>query len=416
MKRGIGTADEDIAREFFRLDSDAAPHDSITKALDAVRRHLGMEIAFISEFVGHERILQYVSARNDNAPIYVGQRVPLTSGYCKKIVDGELPQLIPDTSRMPEAMAMPDTRLFPIGSHMSVPIKLSDGSLYGTFCCLSSHPDPSLNERDLDVMKMVSELVTSQIEGSVEETRRINRMIETISKAIVASEPSMVFQPIVDLETRRIVGAEALSRFSGVPYRTPDRWFDDAGHVGMRSELETVAIRNAITGYAPVWAVDPYCDLAINASASTVMDSDFEEALQGAPLRRIIIEITEHDQVADYAALERALEPLRARGVRVAVDDAGSGYASLRHILRIRPDLIKLDISLIRDIDTDPMRQALASAVVQFAARTGCRVLAEGIETDAELTFVASIGVSLGQGFFLGKPAKFDVLMAAIRD
>lgn len=122
------------------------------------------------------------------------------------------------------------------------------------------------------------------------------------------------------------------------------------------------------------------------------------------PGERLILEITEHAQIPEYAALARALAPLRQRGVRLAVDDAGAGYASLRHILRLKPDLIKLDISLVKDIDKDSDKRVLALGLISFALQTKTKILAEGVETEAELLTLRSLGVGLAQGYFLGRP------------
>lgn len=392
-----------------RIDDDAA-FDGIGRALDSVRKHLGMDVGFVSEFTGDERIFHHVSSAWEGAPIQVGQRLSLDRGYCKKIVDGEIPSVIPDTRAYPALQQIAETRLLPIGSHLSVPIRLADGTVYGTICCFSSEPVPTLNDRDLNTLKLVADLVSSQIETHVLETRRKAETLGLIQAAIVAAEPNMVYQPVYELASRTVVGAEALSRFSNAPYRTPDRWFADAGVVGLRSELEIAAIRNAVAGYASIWKDAPTMHLAVNASAATINEHDFLGVLRGAPLDRVLIEITEHDKVEDYGHLDKSLAPLREKGVRIAVDDAGSGYASLRHILRIRPDVIKLDISLTRDIDKDPMRHALATAVVQFSSQTSSLVLAEGIETEAELSTMTKLGVRLGQGFLLGKPAPVETM------
>jgi EAL domain-containing protein (putative c-di-GMP-specific phosphodiesterase class I) len=117
-----------------------------------------------------------------------------------------------------------------------------------------------------------------------------------------------------------------------------------------------------------------------------------------------VLEITEHDVTDDYSGMVSGLRGI-AQGIRIAVDDAGSGYAGLRQILEMRPDVVKLDIALVRGIDTDPARRALASAMVAFASDTGAIVLAEGIETTGELDTLRSLGVTLGQGFLLARPA-----------
>ena len=118
----------------------------------------------------------------------------------------------------------------------------------------------------------------------------------------------------------------------------------------------------------------------------------------------MVLEVTEHAPVEDYDQLNRTLRTLRARGIRLAIDDAGAGFASFRHIVRLAPDFIKLDMTLTRDIDADPARRALATAMVSFALEIGATMIAEGIETEQEFRTLRSLGIGLGQGYFLGVP------------
>ena len=121
--------------------------------------------------------------------------------------------------------------------------------------------------------------------------------------------------------------------------------------------------------------------------------------------RGLVVEVTEHTQVVDYQPLREGLQPLREAGIRLGIDDAGAGFASLQHILQLQPDVIKLDISLVRGVDTDPARTALTKSLVGFAADIGAALIAEGIETAAEHTRLRELGVGYGQGFYLARPA-----------
>jgi EAL domain-containing protein (putative c-di-GMP-specific phosphodiesterase class I) len=144
--------------------------------------------------------------------------------------------------------------------------------------------------------------------------------------------------------------------------------------------------------------------LAINVSPAAALDPEFCELL-GAVADRIVIEITEHAQVDDYDELRSALAPLRERGAQLAVDDVGAGFANLRHILRLAPDLLKLDLSLTQEISRDPAREALASSLVGFAEGVGASIVAEGISSDEDLTLLRSLGVDYGQGYHLARPS-----------
>lgn len=153
--------------------------------------------------------------------------------------------------------------------------------------------------------------------------------------------------------------------------------------------------------------------ISINASPETFLDPRLSRIVDGRDLSSIVFEITEHAPVSDYDELTGALDRLRAQGARIAIDDAGAGFSSLRHIVQLRPDIIKLDISLTRAIDTDVARRALASALIFFAHEISASIVAEGIETEAELQALKDLGISAGQGYLLGRPS--DIVSAILR-
>jgi EAL domain-containing protein (putative c-di-GMP-specific phosphodiesterase class I) len=224
------------------------------------------------------------------------------------------------------------------------------------------------------------------------------------SRIECAMEPgamNIVFQPVVDLRRGTIAGAEALARFALEPIRTPDLWFGEAWEVGLGVELEILAIRRAL---ASLPLLPDGAHLAINASPATLVSSKLDELLDEVPGPRLTVELTEHAQVEDYANVKDAIDRLRRRGIRLAIDDAGAGFSSLQHILHLRPNLIKLDRSLTQGIDGDPVRYALAAALVTFATSLEAEVCAEGIEKDSELAALQHLGIAYGQGYFLGRP------------
>lgn len=212
-----------------------------------------------------------------------------------------------------------------------------------------------------------------------------------------------VVQPIQDLASGVTVGHEALSRF---PDRThggsgPARWFADAFTVGLGVELEWLAATCALS-YLD-WT-SPELFLAVNMSPATVLHLAEEPLCRPDLWPRIVIELTEHVPVEDYHALHRALSPARSRGARLAVDDLGSGYGGFRHLLQLRPDIIKLDISMVAGINQDTGQRALVRALLGFATEVGAQVIAEGIEQPEELVALQSLGVPWGQGYLLGRP------------
>lgn len=384
----------------------------IQRALEAVRTHLGLQVAYVSEFVGNETIFRHVDAPGLDHLIKPGDSRSLDDVYCRHILAGSLPELIADTADVPLAMAMPITHEVPIGAHVSVPLRMSDGEIYGMFCCLGPFADKSLNNRDLGMMRAFADLTAFEIDLEREAGRSRREKEARIEAVVRSGEPGIVYQPIWSIEENRPIGFESLSRFAAEPVRPPDQWFAEAAEIGRGVELELLAIRHAL---AAVAVLPDSVYLSVNAAPETVLSSLLAEALAGQPLDRIVLEITEHDCIDDFAALEAAVSPLRRRGLRLAVDDAGAGHSGLQQILRMRPDLIKLDRSLIEGIGEDPGRRALAAALTMFARETGSRLIAEGVETEAELAMLRALGMDKVQGYLLGRPATIEAAVELCR-
>ena len=372
----------------------------VPELLRAIRAHLGMEVAFVSQFRAGYRVFRYVDAAPELQSIQPGASDPLEATYCQRIVDGRLPQLMVDAQRVSEARRLPVTIQLPVGAHVSVPITLADGQVYGTFCAFSRTADPSLNLRDLAVMRLFADITAGLIKKDMDLGREAEASRQRI-RAAIEGGLEMVYQPIVRIDTRAIVGFEALARFDALPRRSPDLWFAEAEHVGLRESLELCALGKALTALDALPA-DVY--VACNLSPQTLVTGRFGPLLEGRPLDRVVVEITEHAAVRDYVELANALRPWRERGMRLAVDDAGAGYSSFRHVVMLMPDLIKLDMSLTRAIDTDIARHALAAALIRYAQETGSEMIAEGVETTAELEALCGLSVSKVQGNLIGRP------------
>jgi EAL domain-containing protein (putative c-di-GMP-specific phosphodiesterase class I)/CheY-like chemotaxis protein len=243
--------------------------------------------------------------------------------------------------------------------------------------------------------------LTGRLEQEAGEAERQHQVVKRIEGVLQGQDLTVVFQPIFDLAQKRIVGAEALSRFAGEPPRGPQAWFAEAASVGLGVELELRAVEAALehVGFLPAEAY-----LSLNLSPAAVSSGRLTEALAPLALERTVVEITEHAPVADYGALAEALQGFRSGGGRVAIDDAGAGFASLRHIVWLAPDIIKLDISLTRDIHVDRTRRALAAALISFARETGTIIVAEGVETQEELDTLRELGAAQAQGYHLARP------------
>jgi EAL domain-containing protein (putative c-di-GMP-specific phosphodiesterase class I) len=254
------------------------------------------------------------------------------------------------------------------------------------------------------------ELDAERAEERRQATERWRRA-ERVERVLGGAGLAMVFQPIVDLRDGAVVGVEALSRISDRPLRPPDEWFAEAHAVGLGAELELLAVRRALDAL-PELGADVF--IAINLSADTVLDDGLGEVLEAVDGRRVVIELTEQRQVEDYGSLVGALDALRYQGVRVAVDDAGAGYAGLHHILQLRPDIIKMDTDLIRELDRDPVRRALVTSLVTFGADIGAMIVAEGIETAAELGVLQGLATAWGQGYHLAHPGPLPYAVPVI--
>ncbi|HWB73001.1 MAG TPA: EAL domain-containing protein [Egibacteraceae bacterium] len=249
--------------------------------------------------------------------------------------------------------------------------------------------------------------LAAELERREREPREQQERVRRVERALEPAAFAMVFQPVVDLRHGQVVGVEALARFRPDPQRSPALWFAEAAKVGRQAELEVAAVRAA---WSHLEEIPDGLYLSVNASPQTLLTQAFQQLFHRPGAERLMVELTEHAAVDDYQALGDALLRLRSRGARLAVDDAGAGYASLRHILRLDPDVVKLDVSLTRGIDRDGRRRALACALIPFAEQIGATMTAEGIETQQELDALRELGVSYGQGFFLGAPAPVPLL------
>jgi len=377
---------------------------SLDRLLQAIRKHMGMDVAFISEFKDGRRFFRQVEIGESALAIKPGDSDPLQESYCQRVVDGRLPELIRDACVNIEALKLPATRAVPVGAHLSVPIRLANGHVYGTFCCFSHAPDPTLTERDLKVMRVFSDMAADQIQLDLDRQQFRHQVEDRIEAVLRTGGLRMVYQPIVDVATGRVAGFESLARFESDPYRTPDLWFAEAAQVGRLVELESQAIRLALSGLA---GLPESVYVTVNASPETIVKGAVADVLRGQPLQRLVVEVTEHQAIECYEDIADAIEPLQRDGLRIAIDDAGAGYASFRHVLNLHPHIVKLDNSITHAIDVDRSRRALAAALCGFAAETGCGIVAEGVETQAELEAVRALGIGKAQGYHLGRPMSF---------
>jgi EAL domain-containing protein (putative c-di-GMP-specific phosphodiesterase class I)/DNA-binding NarL/FixJ family response regulator len=243
-----------------------------------------------------------------------------------------------------------------------------------------------------------TDFIVAVLRPAVEQAETADAANTRIRQIVSGAEFAIYLQPIVRLDGGATVAVEALTRFAdGSP---PESRFAEAATFGLGPTLQRATVAAALDASA---SLPPEVALSINLSADVLEHEPTLPDLFASAQRPIIVELTEHERIDDYEAVRAAFERLGSN-VKLAIDDAGSGFASLRHIFALQPAYVKLDMEWVRGIDRDPIRRALVSGLVYFGAETGCELIAEGIETDAELVALRELGIQLGQGYLLGRP------------
>lgn len=274
-----------------------------------------------------------------------------------------------------------------------------DGRVIGALSITSRSPDsPSWIDARLPVLEELGNFAgmlfgaRAQMYGDVQTLRtRVNDVIH-------AERFDVVIQPIVDLRTEATVGHEALTRFHDGT--RPHQRFNQARRVDLGSQLEAACARRAVSLLPKLPA---HTWLSVNFSPETVVDGTAASVMADTDPTRIVVEITEHGAIESYP---HVLEALAACGApRLAIDDTGAGFASMRHILELRPAMVKLDMELVRGIDADPARQSLTAGLRHFCTQIGAVMIAEGVETEAEAHTLTTLGVDMAQGYLFGRPA-----------
>jgi EAL domain-containing protein (putative c-di-GMP-specific phosphodiesterase class I) len=381
-------------KRLLDLDGRRAPLDRV---VELAHCHLGLDAVVLAELTtsGHLRR----AAAGDVSSFTTAPRGDHTCAeaeYCRRLVDGEIPNLIHDASADGRVAELAATQQARIGSFIGVAVQLSDGTPYGALYGISHAADRTLDARDVRFMSMLGELIVDDLD----EQRSAERLHADIMRLIDSASVDVAYQPILGVDGR-CLGIEALARFPN-PFGPPDVTLAAARTVGLGLELERLAIREA---WKIIPALGPGQFLALNVSPDALLELARRANLRvDLPLPQLVVEITEHTAVESYGALHAQLAPLREHGLRIAVDDAGAGFASLRHVLELRPDFIKVDRSLIHGIADDHARRVAVSAFLSLALDLGSIVVAEGVERASDLSAVTELGLQAVQGFLLAKP------------
>jgi EAL domain-containing protein (putative c-di-GMP-specific phosphodiesterase class I) len=381
----------------------------VAALLLTAKKSLRLSVAFLTRMDGTTQHLEVVES---SVPFLFKEGVtqPQDMTLCQAIADKKLPAVMPNLKDFPFAMTLPASRMPRIRSYVSVPVVLSDGTTYGTFCAAGLTSDKALTKRDQSLMDVLAQAAAVILEPGVLERSRRSEILDRLEPLMALGGPLVVLQPIVDLAGGARIGAEALSRFPVAWAKAPDVCFAEAHSVGLGDELELQALASAaehldlVPGY-----------IAMNISPATLLTPEAAELFERLPLDRVLLELSEHDQVEDYDVLLAVLTPLRARGMRLAIDDVGAGFSSLRHIVLTAPDVIKLDRSMIDGVSADPVLTTLVRSLVAFGHDCGSQVVAEGVETEQDAAALRGLGVDFGQGWYFGRPAPAQDLMEPAR-
>jgi EAL domain-containing protein (putative c-di-GMP-specific phosphodiesterase class I) len=373
------------------------PAPTVMRVLTLARTHLGMDVALLAAFTEDDEMVGVVEGPAVAPALRSEKELPVDRRRCELLLDGKVPALVTDASRQ-----RPRTSVGPgVAAYVAAPVQLPGGTTFGILCCLSRAPRPDLDDGSLRVIRLLAELAAQAISQDDLTLQKRLEMAESTLGAIREDGLRMVFQPIFRLRTGETVGFEALARFPTESRRPPRSWFWVARQVGLAVDLEVAALRKAL----------PFLDripeplfLSVNFFSETLLSMDLTGVFRDVPPGRVVLELAEHERLADSRSLIESVDRLRRLGGRFAVDDAGSGFSSLRHVLRIKPELLKLDINLTHQVDRDPMQKMLVSSLASFAVQAGMVPAAEGIESASQLAALRQIGVVYGQGHYLGRP------------
>ncbi|MGY1770586.1 EAL domain-containing protein [Blastococcus sp. SYSU D00813] len=372
-------------------------HDDpvVRELLDAARVRLDADVAWLSEFTPDEQVIRAAVGDREAVPVAPGTATPLEDSYCIRVLAGELPPVVTAARRDPRTRDLSLTTELNIGSYVGAPVRTAPGAPpLGMVCCVGSEDDARLDRDSARFLEFLADLLGHHLRDTPPAGVAAARLPPV-------ADVAAVFQPLVDLRTGETVAFEALARFPGGPTA---RVFADAARQGRGVELETLALRAALDAAAHRPLDVP---VTLNLSPEALVTPAVLDAVVSAADERVVVEVTEHRRVDDYPALLATRHALRDAGVPVWVDDAGAGYASLRHVLRLEPEAIKLDAALVTGVHRDPAKQALIAAMHGFARDVGATVVAEGVEFEEEHLALVERGVERGQGWLFGRPAPF---------
>jgi EAL domain-containing protein (putative c-di-GMP-specific phosphodiesterase class I) len=376
--------------------------EEIGDMIEALRARLDMDVAFVSRQIGTtHRIFTHVAARGV-APLASGDHNPNENSLCWLVIQGKLPERVVDTSHYEAAACLPITDAINVRSHFSVPMRRRDGRVHGSLCCFSYRTRPDVGEREMQMIRSVAAIVSDQIESRIELEERGEEAAEAIARLIIDDALTVSHQPIYDLTDWHLVGHECLMRHRHSPDCSPHDLLEQARAAGRMLELELYMARKALATLDPA---HPERFIAINVSSETLASEALARVIPEGLESRLVIELTDAEEAACLAGLKDAIAMWKERAW-VALNSSGSGFAGLQSLVELGPDIVKIDREFLAGVASEPARRAAVKALVQFAGDTGVTLIAQGVETRADLQALRELGVRFAQGNILGKPAR----------
>ncbi|MDQ3281313.1 MAG: EAL domain-containing protein [Acidobacteriota bacterium] len=305
------------------------------------------------------------------------------------------------TARELERVARASLRALPIDAALKEEVVIFAGGA-------STQPQPLFAPRIL--YNAVREAKDS---AERRETRYYHSMRERLLRTVHERLITTVFQPVVHLESRSIVGYEALSRGpAGTELENPEVLFELARDFDLVWDLEALCIENVMPWLSDVCArgylffnLESHFIQQLQHRGTDVFEPFF------ACNRQVVIEVTERSAIRDYRTFRRTLHELKKMGFKIAIDDCGSGYATLEAVAELQPDYLKVGHSLFHGVESDPIRRRLVELVARCADTIGAKTIAEAIETEEQLRVCKDLGISEGQGYLLARPAPWDTFV-----
>jgi EAL domain-containing protein (putative c-di-GMP-specific phosphodiesterase class I) len=362
----------------------------LDQVLDLARRHLGMDLVLLTEFHDDRQLCRRLAGdaaafgrRLDDGPT-------LTESYCRQMTSGEAPSAVADATGVAALQ-----HLGPVGSYVGVPVVLEGGALYGSLAAVSRATSP-VDDKDTRFLLLVAERVALAVQAERKVAAERKRLLPLIENGRI----DIALQPIVDLRSGRAVGVEALSRFPG-GYGSPDVVFAAARAAGIGDDLELLAAMRAGM-LLPLLDREQY--LSINVTPGIAVELARRALETEGPLDQLALEFLEHAAMDNHRELASGLAAAREQGFKIAIDDAGTGQASLHHIAQLRPDIIKIHRHVVNGMSDDSARRSVVRGFVAFAADLGSSVVAAGVETQEDLEVARDLGVDAAQGYLLARP------------